>query len=551
MAKPIAHYSNYIQAMRSIGAKVDRRGRGLLARGRGGPDEIGDGDGPVSPAEHLHLVVGLVRAGIVDLRRRRPGLLEAAGRRLRPALLLALHRDGRRLHGGISLDGDRRRAAADLSVRRSSRCSCRWSACTSTWSSPGPIRSSSGAPRRVLAALYGVPSLYLGALWASMLRARLLGERSSPLVDEALRLVSRLALGYVGLAVVIFGVCIVCLVASFVSAPTRSERNQVQWILLAALLSTLPIGYLSCQTLSDPSNLGRDSTAWPMFGVSLLFTLAYAMSITRYKLMQVEEIINRSVVYFVLSVTAGLVYSGVLLLGGKVIGDQLLSGTQTSGGAMVAALTAIVVLILSELARRAVPEGDRPAVLPREVQVRPGDGEDEAGHRQPGRSRDAGPSAAGGGRRGPAAGVGGDLPRRLARGGRSGWWRATGPPPTSRCWPGTIRWSPGSGPSPPIRVPHAMSSSTASDPATDAMIALGGEVGQCAGGRRRPGRPARARPEAERDALRGRGDRLPRRAQLGRDAGARTRRGSSRPWRSSTTSCATRSRRSPSSSGGS
>ena len=47
------------------------------------------------------------------------------------------------------------------------------------------------------------------------------------------------------------------------------------------------------------------------------------------------------------------------------------------------------------------------------------------------------------------------------------------------------------------------------------MIALGGEVGQRPGGRRRARRPARARPEAERDALRGRGDRLPRRPQLG------------------------------------
>jgi len=35
-----------------------------------------------------------------------------------------------------------------------------------------------------------------------------------------------------------------------------------------------------------------------MFVVSLLFTLAYALSITRYRLMEVEEIYNRSKVYF-------------------------------------------------------------------------------------------------------------------------------------------------------------------------------------------------------------------------------------------------------------
>ena len=115
--EPIASYSNYIQAMRSIGVEGrSARSRSPGERARRG-DEIGDGDGPLSSSEHLHLVAGLVRAGDVDLRRRRPGLLEAAGRCLRPALLLALHRDGRRLHGGISLDGDRRRADADLSVR--------------------------------------------------------------------------------------------------------------------------------------------------------------------------------------------------------------------------------------------------------------------------------------------------------------------------------------------------------------------------------------------------------------------------------------------------
>ena len=124
----------------------------------------------------------------------------------------------------------------------------------------------------------------------------------------------------------IFGLCILCLAASFRSARTRAERNQVQWILLASLIASVLIGYLLTQTWFDPATLGRDSAAWPMFGVSLLYTLAYALSITRYKLMQVEEIINRSVVYFALSVTAGLLYSGVLLLSGLVIRRPALLG---------------------------------------------------------------------------------------------------------------------------------------------------------------------------------------------------------------------------------
>ena len=111
------------------------------------------------------------------------------------------------------------------------------------------------------------------------------------------------------------------------------------------------IAYLLAQAWIDPATLGRGNAAWPMFGVSLLYTMAYAFSITRYKLMQVEEIINRSAVYFAFSLTAGLIYSGVLLVSGKLIGDQLFSTHSTSRGAVAAALSVIVVLILSEVAR--------------------------------------------------------------------------------------------------------------------------------------------------------------------------------------------------------
>ena len=137
---------------------------------------------------------------------------------------------------------------------------------------------------------------------------------------------------------------------------------------------------------STPPRWAADNAAWPMFGVSLLYTMAYAFSITRYKLMQVEDIINRSAVYFAFSLTAGLIYSGVLLVSGKLIGDQLFSTHSTTrAGLSRRRLSVIVVLILFGAGARAVSAGDRPPVLPREVQVRPGDAEDAAGGRQPGR----------------------------------------------------------------------------------------------------------------------------------------------------------------------
>ncbi len=167
------------------------------------------------------------------------------------------------------------------------------------------------------------------------------------------RVIRALALCYIVVATLIFCLCIPCLVQSYRQARNRAEKNQVKWILLASLLASVLIAYLLWQAWNDTANLGRDSAAWPMVGVSLLYTIAYAFSITRYKLMQVEEIINRSVVYFACSVTAGLIYSAVLLASGWLIGDRLLSTktNPTSWGAMVAALSVIVVLILSEVAR--------------------------------------------------------------------------------------------------------------------------------------------------------------------------------------------------------
>ena len=194
----------------------------------------------------------------------------------------------------------------------------------------------------------GLPTGALG----EHVRGALVGDQQRLLANSAcLSNGAQLALGYIVLAAFLFALCILCLTSSYRNAPSRAERNQVQWILLASWISLVLIAYLLAQAWMDPATLGRGNAAWPMFGVSLLYTMAYAFSITRYKLMQVEDIINRSAVYFAFSLTAGLIYSGVLLVSGKLIGDQLFSTHSTSRGAVAAALSVIVVLILSEVAR--------------------------------------------------------------------------------------------------------------------------------------------------------------------------------------------------------
>ena len=240
--------------------------------------------------------------------------------------------------------------------------------------------------RWVIGAIYGISTAYLLALWGSMRAAGWLSLHGDSRTTAAFGLVRGLAIGYVALAVVIFGFCVASLVYSYRNAATRDERNQVQWILLAAIVASFLIAYLLGQAWNDPATLGRDNAAWPMFGVSLLFTMAHAFSITRYKLMEVEDLIDRSMVYFAFSLVAGLIYSVMLLIGGKLIGDRLFSTNPTTGGALVGGLLGDRGADPLRGGTRAVPEGDRPAVLPGEIQVRRGHAQDAAGRGEPGRS---------------------------------------------------------------------------------------------------------------------------------------------------------------------
>jgi transcriptional regulator with GAF, ATPase, and Fis domain len=211
---------------------------------------------------------------------------------------------------------------------------------------PNPIFARHG--KLILSVLYGLPFLTALGLWLTMSWSR--WGQNGQTVDMALLLMRSLSLGYVGLSVVVFFLCLPCLIFSYRHAASRAERNQVRWILLATILAIPPVLWLLWDASIDPARLGMSRSAWPMSIVSLLYTVAYAFSITRYKLMQAEDLLNRSVVYVALSITAGVLYSAGLVIGAMVIGERLL-GNQASLGTVVACVTATILLILSGAAR--------------------------------------------------------------------------------------------------------------------------------------------------------------------------------------------------------
>ena len=213
---------------------------------------------------------------------------------------------------------------------------------------PSPVYAAN--PRRVLAILYGIPIIEALLLWGAMIWSRW-GSGDAE-VQAALSALKWLAFGMIGLAVLEFLLCLACLLHSYYRKDAgRSGRNQVRWILLATLVSIPLIAYLLWHAASDPARLGLTRSGWPMFVVSVVYTVAYAFSITRYKLMQAEALYNRGRFYVLVSAAAGLLYSGGLVLGALVIGEQL-KESQSSLGSIVACATALTLLVLSGAGRR-------------------------------------------------------------------------------------------------------------------------------------------------------------------------------------------------------
>ena len=335
---------------------------------------------------------------------------------------------------------------------------------------PNPIFARHRTP--ILLALYGVPTLTALGLWGTMMASR--WGQDDHAVRTSLTVLQSLALGYVAVSVIVFLLCLVCLVYSYYTTQ-REERDQVRWILVATILSLPPIVWLLWDARIDPARLGLERSAWPMYVVSLLYTLAYAFSITRYKLMRAEEILNRGFFYVTVSVLAGMLYSGVLVVGALIIGEQL-KENQTSLGTVVACLTVLVLLILSGAVRR-----------PLQAAI------DRRFHREKYKFDQA--------MRKMSQAVGSlvdraTLGRRLLDAASDVLRAEWGALYLGESGSGSIELVACSGPEPDervlnasnplvarfrsdmtsVRVPHALSVSTPSDPAADAMIALGGEI---------------------------------------------------------------------------
>src|SRR5207247_4053963 len=105
-----------------------------------------------------------------------------------------------------------------------------------------------------------------------------------------------------------------------------------------------PIGYSFYLAIWDPNAFGAGAATWPMFAASVCLTAAFAIAITRYRLMEFDQIISSGVGYFFISFLAGLVYYAVVFLGTLVF-NQVIAGPSVSE-ALTVSTTALVLMLM-------------------------------------------------------------------------------------------------------------------------------------------------------------------------------------------------------------
>ncbi|MBL8797873.1 MAG: GAF domain-containing protein, partial [Planctomycetia bacterium] len=213
---------------------------------------------------------------------------------------------------------------------------------------PQPKRFLKDHPLGALLGIYGVPAGFLIALVVSYFYVRAVVSADGD-VQGALLALLELIMAYLAVAGTLYVASVGCLMHSWWTATDTTTRNQVKCILAGSLLALGPIGYSLYLAIFDRDRFGGGAATWPMFAASACFTFAYAVSITRYRLMQLDQLLSSGVVYFLISFLAALVYYAVVFATMLVVGRG--AAGPSLGNALIFSLAAVVLAVLLDLAR--------------------------------------------------------------------------------------------------------------------------------------------------------------------------------------------------------
>ena len=156
--------------------------------------------------------------------------------------------------------------------------------------------------------------LFLLALGLAYLRLRWLvrGGGSVAEITSSWQTLRTEVAAYVFVAALSYLLGLAALVHSFRRATDATERNQVKWILFGSMTALVPIGYTLYLIYWEQEAFGAGQATWPMFAASACLTLAFAISITRYRLLQLDQIVSSGAIYLLIGAFAALLYYGVV-----------------------------------------------------------------------------------------------------------------------------------------------------------------------------------------------------------------------------------------------
>ncbi len=212
--------------------------------------------------------------------------------------------------------------------------------------------------------IYGPPLLFLAALVFSYFHVRVLvrGGSSPEAIAQAWSTLRDLINVYLVLAAAWYIASVVGLVHSYRTAADLTERNQVKWIMGGSMAALLPIGYSLYLVIFETDDFGAGAATWPMFAASVCITISFAVSFTRYRLMQLDQLVSSGVVYFLISSLAVLLYYVVVFAGmhiADLVGSQVSPGNSWVQMVGVAAAFLGMMLILDLVRNRFTKALDR------------------------------------------------------------------------------------------------------------------------------------------------------------------------------------------------
>ena len=211
-------------------------------------------------------------------------------------------------------------------------------------------------PRLTLVGLYTIPlvaiSGILGILgYLSWLHGPTSSAKDVAEIVPMLQLLRLLIYTYFVVASVYFGMTLLVVRNSYTTTGNPLERSQLKWIWRAGMVAAVFVGLTLYLALFRRADFALGAGRIPMFLASLSFMVAYAVGIVRYKLMLVEQIVSKGMLYYVVSCFLTILFSATIAVG--MLLSQVLnispSPEQTLSVAVVLMLSVMLLLWLRDL----------------------------------------------------------------------------------------------------------------------------------------------------------------------------------------------------------